>query len=245
MAHKYYLERKAKGLCVVCGKVPAREGRTQCQECTDGLKQQKQHLREMGVCPYCRNSIKAGEIQCASCVKKRKENQNKPRSKRTIDKVSVCQDCNATYYGWAKRCKACNKKAMRAHMAQYNRECYEQRKNQGLCVICGAPHEKQKLYCDACVARRQELWIEKKRNKKKQQKCLHCTKPNVPGTSYCVEHKAKLLVYTKAVQAVYKATNKELLEQMICRLCRKQMDNKQIHCEECKAKFRACAAEME
>ena len=86
-------ERKAQGLCVVCGKREAQKGRTRCAICAEkDRRKQLKHSRKIGRIPYdlrvspdvcyiCLGEPMEGSRLCADCYKKSCEHLEIGRSK--------------------------------------------------------------------------------------------------------------------------------------------------------------------
>ncbi len=67
--------QKAEGICIACGKRPARPGRVMCQECTDrqaaSQKARREKLRAEGICTACgKRPARPGKAHCAWCAEK-------------------------------------------------------------------------------------------------------------------------------------------------------------------------------
>ena len=86
-------ERKAAGLCMVCGKTPAEARRVRCAACrimaNKATRAYMKRLRViwklLGVCPVCgcREKVK-GESRCAWCAEKDAEAKAARRMERRI-----------------------------------------------------------------------------------------------------------------------------------------------------------------
>ena len=77
--HRQTAERRARGLCVKCGKRPPEPGRTQCEPCAAKKRpadRARHHRRtaervDRGLCPKCGKRAPApGRSQCEPCLEK-------------------------------------------------------------------------------------------------------------------------------------------------------------------------------
>ena len=67
-------ERKAKGICVRCGKAPARPDRINCIKCAgkarDTMKRMLDKRRKEGLCTRCGEPTKGGLTKCSKHTRK-------------------------------------------------------------------------------------------------------------------------------------------------------------------------------
>lgn len=83
-----YRKRKDKGMCVVCGKYPARKGYTCCEACAE--KQRLNSLatrkvyKSLGICARCgQHKLYGDEKTCPECLAKESEYRLKRFSARS------------------------------------------------------------------------------------------------------------------------------------------------------------------
>ena len=151
-----YYYRKENGICVRCGKNPARPNRTRCEKCaeieTTRVKEDRAALIKMGICPRCRkNPIVGYERMCEECRKKFNDYKNThviPHIKsayRVRKESGVCVNCGVRKAVEGKtQCIACAKKKA---LKEYNRRKEKngfriersERNSYGLCYFCGDP----------------------------------------------------------------------------------------------------------
>ena len=85
-ANKRYKRLREAGLCVICGKRPAKEGRTRCAECTARVHARQSYAAMLernrtmrrtrtaeGLCVTCGKPARPGHTQCFSCAIKKSE----------------------------------------------------------------------------------------------------------------------------------------------------------------------------
>ncbi len=101
MAHKFYLENKAKGLCRRCGAPPL-EGKTRCGECHAAhlayQRKAKEKLEADGVCRWCGVTKRLpAKSMCGPCL-------DKHRAKETRRYADMRKNVIEAYGG---RCVCC------------------------------------------------------------------------------------------------------------------------------------------
>lgn len=141
-AKKLYDERKTLGLCIACGKNPARDGKVKCKDCAE--QHQSARLvrclkaKEDGLCTKC-HKIKAvsGRSRCEKC-RDQLCTLIKRRNRRSKEK-GICTACNSNK-AMPGRTK-CEKCAV-YHMAWVAGTTYETimeiwNKQKGICAYTG------------------------------------------------------------------------------------------------------------
>lgn len=143
-------KRKAKGLCIQCGKRPPREERSLCADCAEKQKiyqrETRAYFRSLGLCPRCgKNKLFGDEKECPECTAMMYEINKKSRERRNISAMD------------------------------YYRKDIKRLKEQGLCRGCRkAKVAEGHTYCLICLAKKREKakerrqknrqgWIGKKR----------------------------------------------------------------------------------
>lgn len=122
-----YRSRKAKGLCVKCGKVPPRENRVMCAECAEKERkyenESRAFCRSVGICPVCqKNKLFGDERNCPECRAK--------NYARNLNKPNIVRHINTTHY---------------------------KRKTEGLCIKCGErPPVFGRVSCSYCLIKEQQ-----------------------------------------------------------------------------------------
>lgn len=167
-AKERYWNRKAKGLCAICGKRPPVNNKIRCQECIDYMVERTEWLESHGICHTCGNEIvKEGCKQCRRCL----ANNNVARIEykpETADQKT--------------------KRSIKG------KSLYNKRKEQGLCTRCGQRKPADgKLKCGICLAK--DSSIHKNSAYKKGSiptelrgdglYCYHCCQPKCNGTKVC------------------------------------------------------------
>lgn len=137
------------------------------------------YLKSLGICPKCgREDAFPGHVYCPSCMEKQ---QKKSRD----------------YYH---RLSPQDKELKHKKTREYNKKCYQQRKAEGLCVVCGKKKATKGVFCLECYLKN------KKGNQKRAQKkkietggdprerrtekglCRFCEEPALPGHRLCKKH---------------------------------------------------------
>lgn len=168
MSEKTYYERKSKGICVRCGKVPARDGKCMCQDCADKSRKYTEESRSFykaqGICPRCgKNKLFDKEKSCPECLAKAVERTLKSDAKR-IDKVK-----------------------------KYRQEYWKRRKKEliekNICTSCLTRQRAEgHVYCSICLVKHRER--QKQKGKKKRQDFLE--RSERPSYGFCYTCGAKL-----------------------------------------------------
>ncbi len=150
---KLRAERKAKGLCEVCGETT--EGKLRCKEClaknAARQKARQQRLIEQGICKKCgKHGAADGHLYCEGCLAKVNAFTRKHTAKQTKEKR--CHGCGIPCDRF--RCEICNGKA--------NGEIRKLKKRwteANLCRNCGQPAitttrslrgQERATYCRDC-----------------------------------------------------------------------------------------------
>lgn len=105
-----YADAKAAGLCVRCGKAPARDNRTECKACAEFLNAKKLALLRVNPAEY--------EKHLARCRKSGKER----RDQRIA--AGKCTRCGAPAAEGVRTCERC-----RDHAREYMRARYLDKKS--------------------------------------------------------------------------------------------------------------------
>ena len=145
--HRRTAERRAKGLCLKCGKRPPAPHRSQCGACAAKRRPadlERYHRRTaeraaQGLCPKCGRQPPAPDHQfCEPCNEKR-------------NRASRARDARLRAAGMPRR--------DRERAAEYERERsrreVEARRDAGLCTRCGqAPAVEGRASCEPCMEKR-------------------------------------------------------------------------------------------
>lgn len=139
-SHKFYYDRKAKGLCTQCGK-PVTDGMTTCKECR--LKKSERRSKDdktreyrrnytakkkaEGLCIYCgTRKAREGKVACEECGKKQAEKAKETRKR--LHEMGLCE-CGEKLIGQEKTCPVCKARkadATAKWLERMNNEQYEQ-----------------------------------------------------------------------------------------------------------------------
>lgn len=71
-------ERFRAGLCIVCGKHPAREDWASCQDCGNKRKQKYEERKESRLCS-CGEEKEIGKFLCSGCQEKKRQSEHQTR----------------------------------------------------------------------------------------------------------------------------------------------------------------------
>ena len=145
--HRKTAARRAKGLCVTCGKRPPEPGRTRCEPCAAKKRpgdRARHHRRTAervaaGMCPKCGKQPPAPErSQCEPCLEKDAA-------------AGRARDARLRAAGLPRRDPAREREYAREH----TRRQTEARKAEGLCTACGkAPAAAGRVSCEPCLEKR-------------------------------------------------------------------------------------------
>ena len=142
--HRRTAERRARGLCLKCGKCPPATGRTVCEPCAAKKRpadRERFHRRTaaritQGLCPKCGKQPPApGLSLCEPCTEKR-------------NRASRARDARLKAAGKPRR----DMTKARAYNNEHSRLTDAERRAQGLCPKCGkAPPEPGRSICAPCA----------------------------------------------------------------------------------------------
>ncbi len=163
MSESTYHRRKGQGICVRCGKKPARDGKCMCVECAEASKEytnkSREFFRKQGLCPRCgKNKLFGDEKNCPECLAKCVKVTLKSDAKR-IDKV---KSYRKEYYQRKK------KQLEEDHLCE---DCWKRRRVDG------------HIYCSICLAKRRER--KKQKEREKRQDFLERSERPAYGLCYC------------------------------------------------------------
>lgn len=100
-----YEERKAQGLCVICGQKS--DGQTKCPSCRNGQKASRSKTlakkADTGQCSACSNEAKTGCKLCQSCIDQRSKTSSEHYQKRK--EAGTCHYCKADPLPGYKSCE--------------------------------------------------------------------------------------------------------------------------------------------
>ena len=145
--HRRVAERRAKGLCVKCGKCPPAPHRSTCEPCAEKRRPAdlaRHHRRSaeratQGLCPKCAKQPPApGRSLCEPCAEKR-------------NRASRARDARLRAAGMPRR----DPERARLHERERSRREAGERRAAGLCVRCGkAPAVEGGPVCEPCAETR-------------------------------------------------------------------------------------------
>ena len=145
--HRRTAERRAKGLCLKCGKQPPAAGRSMCEPCAAKKRpahRERHHRRTaariaQGLCPKCgKQPPAAGLIHCEPCTEKR-------------NRASRARDARLRAAGTPRR----NQEKAQAYNKKHSRETIAERRARGLCPKCGKePPAPGRTICATCGEQR-------------------------------------------------------------------------------------------
>ncbi len=144
---KRYQDRKAKGMCVICG-AEARPGKTRCKKCSEEAKQTRIFYLRMGFCPVChKHRIYGEEKECSECRARSLAN-NRLSMARAWAEGKEWADPRLSVTRAGKR--------------------YRRLKSEGLCPKCGKrPPETGRAMCRICLDKMAETMRLYRANKEK------------------------------------------------------------------------------
>ncbi len=145
--HRQTAERRAKGLCLKCGKRPPAPHRSQCGACAEkrrpaDLARHRRRTEERvarGLCPKCgKQPPVPGLALCEPCNEKR-------------NRASRARDARLRAAGMPRR----DPERVRAYERERSRREVERRRAEGLCLACGkAPPVEGRAHCEPCAEAR-------------------------------------------------------------------------------------------
>ena len=145
--HRRTAERRAKGLCLKCGKRPPAPHRSQCEPCAEKRRPAdlaRHHRRtaeraDQGLCPKCGKRPPAPErTLCEPCGAKR-------------NRASRTRDARLRAAGMPRR----DRKRARAYERERSRREADERRAAGLCLHCGkVPVMEGRTACEPCAEQR-------------------------------------------------------------------------------------------
>ena len=145
--HRRVAERRAKGLCLKCGKRPPAPHRSQCEPCAEKRRPAdlaRHHRRSaeratQGLCPKCGTQPPApGRSLCEPCAEK-------------TNRASRARDARLRAAGMPRR----DPERARLYERERSRQEAGERRAAGLCVRCGkAPAVEGGPVCEPCAETR-------------------------------------------------------------------------------------------
>ena len=141
--HRRTAERRAKGLCLKCGKRPPAPHRSQCEPCAEKRRpadRARHHRRSaeraaQGLCPKCGKwPLAPDRTMCGPCGAKR-------------NRASRARDARLRAAGMPRR----DPERAKLYERERSRREAEERRAAGLCVRCGkAPADSGRTVCGPC-----------------------------------------------------------------------------------------------
>ena len=141
--HRRTAERRAKGLCLKCGKRPPAPHRSQCEPCAEKRRpadRARHHRRSaeraaQGLCPKCgKRPLAPDRTMCGPCGAKR-------------NRASRARDARLRAAGMPRR----DPEWAKLYERERSRREAEERRATGLCVRCGkAPADSGRTVCGPC-----------------------------------------------------------------------------------------------
>lgn len=133
-------------------------------------KEEYEWLKAHKICVTCRSDTATRGTQCDLCADKDLERKEKRLAAMTLEE----------------------KQALREKNKEYLRKRYAERKEKGLCYVCGKPVYKNHSRCYECyLQEKRKDRIRQERKKKNYMeigKCRICGKEVVKGKKLCQEH---------------------------------------------------------
>lgn len=175
MSKTTYENRKKKGLCVKCGKVPPVEGKVMCAECAEKQKiyqqETRKYLQNLGLCPRCgKNKLFGDEKECPECTAMMYEINQRSRERRNVTAMDyyrkdikrlkeqgLCRSCRkrkvAEGHTYCSVCPAKKRERSREYRRKKDKIGLErsERPNYGFCYTCGNPIDREGRVCKRCA----------------------------------------------------------------------------------------------
>lgn len=169
---EFYRMRRAKGLCVDCGKPMDREG-ARCAICLTRRRQEtnadRSFYKSIGICPRCQKNRLYGSEQS-------------------------CPECRARAANDASRRRGENRMEYNGQQRIYHAELYRRRKESGICVRCGK-RMPEPGYAECGICRYKDRMAKQIRSGKPdrgdrylQGLCYFCDNPVKAGYKVCEKH---------------------------------------------------------
>jgi hypothetical protein len=139
-------ERKAAGMCMRCGKLPAQDKRVDCAACSKMANQHRTTKRKRGICSYCseQNPVISGTGWCGKCCEKASREGKKARSKRK--QLGVCMSCGtAPVIEGQVNCEGCAT-GYREYHRQNKKTCFNHYGH--ICTCCEIEFDERFLTLD-------------------------------------------------------------------------------------------------
>ena len=167
---KSYQQRKNNGICVCCGKNPARPGKTACLSCASALADEYKTYRKYNICVVCHQAEAfPGRRACYNCLEKDLESATRKYKNASLEE----------------------KEKRNAAVRRRRKEKSEA----GLCTMCGKPlTDKRYSLCLSCRIYHRR-WTQENRTPPNYMRlglCRFCGKETVEGKAYCAAHLAQM-----------------------------------------------------
>ncbi len=139
-------QRRAGGLCMRCGRVPARPDRVDCESCAREGNEHRIAKRQAGICPYCyeQNPVIPDTGYCRSCADKVSEASKLQRAERK--RLGLCSNCGKvpTRTGYV-NCEECAA-VFRGNHKQNKKRCFDHYGR--TCTCCNLEFDERFLTLD-------------------------------------------------------------------------------------------------
>jgi hypothetical protein len=139
-------ERKATGLCMRCGKSPAKPNRVDCDPCSKLANAGRVKKKLAGVCAYCsdQNPTLPGLTLCRSCSQKSSKKNKEIVAKRK--QLGLCVTCGReSSCDGQVNCEACAAEGREYHRKN-KRACFDHYGR--ACTCCGVEFDERFLTLD-------------------------------------------------------------------------------------------------
>lgn len=170
-----YNRRKEQGICVICGKEKAGDGKVACEKCLENRRnyqrETRKFFRKMKICPRCaKNKLFGEEKTCPeclaqniimrkkTCIKKDKTNMDYFNERQeTLKELGLCRTgCGRKRAEGKTYCETCLVKHREASRERSRRKSRDglsrsERPNYGLCYTCGDQLDRDGRICSKCA----------------------------------------------------------------------------------------------
>ena len=151
-----YRERRERGVCIQCGRVPAFQGGGRCERHRERYLEHKRKARaerrwrnqKFVNCEICGALLrKNGNVKyCRPCSVDRNGAWHLRRRRKQFKETGLCTQCGkAPSVKDRIFCEECSAKKLGDH-----RRIYHERKREGLCTQCGKIPEGKTQMCEEC-----------------------------------------------------------------------------------------------